>query len=863
MKAFLSHSSADKHFVKIVFDTLGTTQSELDEHTFEYTFNVQAIRNALNRSDVFVYFLSSNSVSSSFVVDEQRAALEARGRGILSQVIIFAIDHTSYKALPKWMQDINIVQRLSSPKACARRIQAALLELDAQRHTSFNIFLGRDPEKELLQRAVSAPPEITPIAIHAVGHQGIGRRTYIRRSLGELLRRQYGIFAEITLNQYDGIDDLYRSLYGLHVVSSISTNASDFERFSALPYEAQISSIATMLREMRANDEFIIIDDGGSVYTDDGDYQPFLKDVLEQLQTINQPAIGFCQTRMMPFRMREQYPRSFHQHLHPLPDSAVEALVGLGLKECRVDFTAEQVAAIVDHLDGHPYNVRFAIKFIQEYGIDSFIADPSDLIIWKRRRAEDFLQRLTFSSAQIDILCCLSEYRYMATEMLVAILGVSQASAARDIRTLVDFCCVERRSGYSYISAPLRDALRRDSRFHKSDEWRRALGSAVCDVIKDYKDDDAVSVPILESATIEAARNNKGAPEFLSRLILPSHLLRIARQFYDDRKTRDCLDFCKRGFEMRDRMPADAQVEMLRLWGLAGVRLGENLEYARALELLSEYHSRMAQRVRLFLQGFKARNEGRPDDAERFYLDAWKLHRRNASVNRELAMLYCKQGRYPEAETFARESYGHAPTNPFIIDIFVETLLGLKHASLSVDESELTRLLDELKTYGDAPGSSFYLVREAHRKAREGDLTGALRDLNKAVDRTPTLLAPYFQRADVFLSLGDPDGADKDLTAVNRLLTAAGGFAEGDEAKAAELEVRILIERKRFQNAKDKATKSAFLPKKVEQRLLADLARAIRAMPHLADNALQGWAQTFSERNNRDSSKNRKRSRRS
>src|SRR5258708_3897809 len=130
VKAFLSHSSKDKHFVREVAKNLGNLQIEYDEYTFEYVLNAEAIRRALARSDLFVLFLSENSVNSSFVKEEIRSTLEARARGQIKQVLIFAIDNTSYRALPGWLREINIVQHLGNAKACARKIQATLISLE-------------------------------------------------------------------------------------------------------------------------------------------------------------------------------------------------------------------------------------------------------------------------------------------------------------------------------------------------------------------------------------------------------------------------------------------------------------------------------------------------------------------------------------------------------------------------------------------------------------------------------------------------------------------------------------------------------------------------------------------------------------
>ena len=132
MKAFLSHSSKDKAFVRQVAATLGEGQCEYDEKSFEYILNVHAIHRALARTDIFVFFLSAHSISSSFVDEEQRVALEKRGAGVIKRILIFTLDDTSYRNLPDWLKEVNVVQRLSSPKVCARKIQSALVGLEAE-----------------------------------------------------------------------------------------------------------------------------------------------------------------------------------------------------------------------------------------------------------------------------------------------------------------------------------------------------------------------------------------------------------------------------------------------------------------------------------------------------------------------------------------------------------------------------------------------------------------------------------------------------------------------------------------------------------------------------------------------------------
>jgi tetratricopeptide (TPR) repeat protein len=846
MKAFLSHSSKDKYFVGQVAASLGTTQIEYDQHTFEFTLNAQAIRRALSRSDLFVAFLSSNSITSSFVTEEQRAALEARGRGNLEKVMVFAIDNTSYRMLPDWLREINVVQQLSSAKGCARRIQSALIALDAEKNRVSELYIGREEDEKRLRRVVSAPPKETPIAIHAVGHHGIGRRTFLRRSLTSLYPRVFEVFPEVTLGVYAGIEDFFRSIYHLHVVSPLSQTIADLEAFANKDYPAKLSQIIEIVREMAANGELLTVVDDGGVYTDEGDYQPFFADLISALSPLAKPAVCFVQTRMMPLARQKNYIRSFHTYLRPLSDDTVKDLISLSLNERGIDFTAQQVLSVAEHLDGHPFNVKFAVQYIAMYGIDILLNDPSELIEWKRRRAEDFLSRLEFNSIQIDVLAALTEYRYLAADMLFAILSNDPAELARNLRALEEFCCIERRENYYHISAPIREAVRRDMRFERSDGWKQSIGAAICEAIKDYKDDDFISVPILESATMAAARGGK-APAFLSHLVLPSHLLRIARDFYDRARRKDCIEFCERAYALKHRLPEDAQIEALRLWGLSAIRLGRDYSDAlnRVMARLRTYTSKTARRNALFLEGFKYRFVADWDKAEEKYLAALALSPGNQSINRELASLYCKERRYAEAETYARAAYRDAPTNPFILDILAETLLGKQHFGLPVDRDEIRRIQAELKIYGDAPGSSFFLVRDGQEKARDRNFPGALASLDKAIERTPTLLSPYFIRADVRLQAGDVLGAERDLEKINQLLTDAGGLSEGDEARAAELEIRIMIDKKQFQAAKDKAERSVFLPRPVANRLLRQLSRVIGFEPDAASDSLRKWASRF------------------
>lgn len=843
MSAFLSHSSKDKAFVRQVATALGL-ECEYDEYSFESTFNIQAIRRALGRSSVFVLFLSKDSIRSSYVADEQRAALAGLGRGFIKRILIFCLDDTSYQSLPEWLRDVNVTHKIHSPKLCARRIHMAILGAAAEEERSISIYVGRDSEEKLLRQALANPPGNSPVAVHVVGHHGIGRRTFLKHCLGNAFPGVVKSYLEITLAQFQGPDDLYRSLSAAYDVSSLVTAANDFAAFSALSVSEKVAKLFDRILDISENGELLLIVDDGGVYDDGGEYHSYLRQLTDRFAEAPRPVFGFIQTRMMPYAKRFEIKAAYHTYLRALSEDATRELLSLSLKQEGINFNDEQLDAVAELLDGHPFNVKFAVGFIREHGIDAFAFDPSELIEWKRKRAEDFLRKITFQEIEVEVLALLSDYRYLAIETLVAVLPDEPAVVGSCLRRLEELCCIELRDPYYHLSPPIRDAVARDRRFVRDARWKQQIAAAICKVVEEYRDEDELPVAILDSAVVAASRGDS-PPAFLSSLILPSHLLLVARDYYDKGNRAACAEFCKRAFDMKDRLTPDAQIEVLRLWALSAARSNDRETFDRIAGQLATYGVKTARRNLAFIRGFYARLRNKSDDAERFFLEAHELGPTNQSINRELAQLYCRQRRYPEAEAFARLAYEGAPTSPFVIDSLLETLLGMQRQGMKVDHKEVARLFDELQEYGDRPGASFHLVRTAQQLSHERDFRGARDAAGKAIERTPHLLQPYLLRAEANLNLNDVPAAEKDLAEINRLIAQGAAGAEGIEGQAEELEILINIERHQFDAAKRKILASRVLPKRVAERLERELATAISYAPDAASPGMREWAKAY------------------
>ena len=825
--------------MRSVAERLGLGRCEYDEYTFEFILNSEAVRRALKRCSLFVLFLSQNSIHSAFVAEELRAALEARSSGLIRKILIFSLDLTSHRALPEWMREINVAFHVSNAKSITRKIEASLIGVEAESHTANTVYIRRDEDEKDLRRALSAAPGKAPVAIHVVGHYGIGRRTFLQKSLSELYPRAVAAFIEIPLYRYEGAEEFYRRLYDLHVVSSLEEAIRDFELFGTLRLEDQVEVLADLLVELQQSGDFVIVEDQGGVYDEEGHYKPFLRELINRIAGSSRPEIGFVQTRMMPQAYRAVSLHSYHRFITRFTDEQVRELLSFTLRDAEIDFSDDNLDALAKIVDGHPFNVKFAVQAIRSYGIDLFIADPSDLIEWKIKRAEDFLALIAFSRLETDLIAAINEYRYLPLELLRTVVKSDLQDIAIALRRLEDHCCIERRDKYYQVSASIREAIGRDRRFDKRESWKKEIAEVIATAVSEYKNDEQMPVNLFESASVAGFRSTK-VPKFVTNLILPSHILTIAKDCYDRRKWSNCLEFCGQALDMRNRLTIDGQVEALRLAGLSTVRLGRDV--SAIVRSLEGYTTRSARRNKLFIEGFDLRNRHKLDDAEVKFLGAHAISPDNVHVNRELAALYCKQRRYDEAEGYARLAYGQAPTNAYHVDILAEVLLGKRQVGITVDEVELARVMEELERYGDAPGSSFYLVRVAQSHLSDREFGDALRMINQAIDRKSDLPSALFLRAEIHLAMNSIPLAERDLETINQLLSAQGGFSIDDEAKKSELDIRVLIEKRQYSVARSEIQRRAFLPYRVAGRLLNSLAKAIAFDQTEVGSDLTEWA---------------------
>ena len=131
MKAFLSHSSADKEsYVRIVTSHLAKDDIVYDEVSFESgEQTLSEIIRGLDESTVFCLFISNTSLDSAWVRQEIDAASVRLASGSLKFIYPIVIDRVvahDDPRIPRWLRENYNLRLVTRPVIAARRIQQKL-----------------------------------------------------------------------------------------------------------------------------------------------------------------------------------------------------------------------------------------------------------------------------------------------------------------------------------------------------------------------------------------------------------------------------------------------------------------------------------------------------------------------------------------------------------------------------------------------------------------------------------------------------------------------------------------------------------------------------------------------------------------
>ncbi|MGB9366274.1 MAG: TIR domain-containing protein [Xanthobacteraceae bacterium] len=802
MKAFLSHSSRDKPLVDQVAQLLGPANVELDSQTFDRgLLNVSAIQQALRRSSLFVLFLSQNSLSSNIVNYEALLAQELQARGVIDKFLVVCLDDQSFASADENWKAYNFVRKAISPQSIARLIQGALIAAHSK-HIS-HPFVGRSKELHEAKERLIDPTTPSATAVYVSGNAGIGRRTFARRLYVDVFPEITPIFPEIHVEPLDGYNELFRKVY--QVISPISTLSAFRTRIAAFAIDndsGKASQIAQLIDSLIDAREALIILDHRGMLDDEGKLQEPLRRILSKVRRHQRPSIIFVAERMIRPALRNGLESAIFCPLPSLSRDEVRQLAALLLRQFQISYSNDDLEKIVEIADGHPYNVIFIVQAARQYTLPVFLADPSDFVQWKRRRASDFIQKITFSIEERVILCALRDFSALDFDTISLVVGENIDNVGRALARLIEMHIIETKADTYLVSPPIRVAVERDSRFSLPHSDYRKILEAVSSALKVHDESSTISLSLVNAGILAQLQQDGEVSELFSAFLLPSHHVWLARRRYDDGQHKDCVRFALMAIEGLDRLSPAGKIEACRLLCLAATRLGQEESFQKGIAILrSGSRDAFANSNINFLLGFNARLKGHLPEAEDCFRASYDDSPGNFSAARELASICMVRGDVESAEAFARQAFQVAQDNPYILDILLSILIkGGKKSS----EQEISLLFEKLKHVGEEEGHSFYTTRRAEYEAKKGNWSEASKLIDGAAQKTPNIVSVRVLRAEIYLEQGNKTIAWDEIKRMQSLVYREGSTERRSNLRLLlQFEATYYVSTGKFAEAKD------------------------------------------------------------
>lgn len=415
-KIFLSHSSKDKGYVSYIADQFGKDKCVYDELCFEIGCkNMDEIVRELDKTSIFVVFLSSEALNSTWVKDELILAekYSMSQSKLLSQIfpiiIDSSIDHKDAR-IPDFLKigsDSYNLRVILDKRVAFRKIKAQQKKLLLENPTTARLlnrnFYGRDTEISDFKSIFEVQNSIK--CMLASGIPNIGRSSFLLECLySAKIIEDYYTPPTISLQPFDTLDDLIVKL------SEIGFGNYFLDNVTSLDSEKKTEILVEIFSDIQQCNELVLIYDVGCLVTSTRRLPHYLCEALKRVK--NQITILIASKYVVSPNFLRDNEFVYAKELTALKKTEILGLLrtygnskGVSLTEADKDFFSGS-------LNGYPLQVKYCIDCIVDSGIEkmrkkphliveAFSSEISTLVdtLCPVESREDYLGLLAFTSA--------------------------------------------------------------------------------------------------------------------------------------------------------------------------------------------------------------------------------------------------------------------------------------------------------------------------------------------------------------------------------------------------------------------------------------------------------------------------------
>ena len=438
-------------------------------------------------------------------------------------------------------------------------------------------------------------------------------------------------------------------------------------------------------------------------------------------------------TRRRPHAGETLLEHMLSMRVEALQPVSSQALLRQLLTKKNISFQPDKVRELSEYVAGYPPAAYAAVYLSQLYSFDILLANKKDLVEFKHKSFQRFLNELDLSDTKWLILHYLAGEGQLTLSVLGVALDMDDEPLAEALQSLMDLSLVQARDRILSIATPIRDSLFKLKGFLGT-EYYRDIASRLSEIFW-AEDSPAPTLPVIDATLHAAALSGGHVPTRLEPLMRGSTLERIATENYHRCDYPAALNYGLRGLSLKDgdspglRETRFKSYVRLERWNEAGNEL-------QGIETAGDRHY-------FFLMGFGLRLKGDLSPAIAAFRSALETLDRRTAVRRELTFCLYALQRYADAKKECVTALERDPNNAFLLDLLVNICLGLKDF---ITADQVLRELERVDV-----SQRFIHHRRAAYYSACGDYPAALLEAERAIHTGSAAFEAYSLRVGIFI----------------------------------------------------------------------------------------------------------------
>ena len=734
LKAFLSHSSEDKTNVRKIKSKVQRFWTYFDEDCFTPGEDFRdAITSRLADTDLFVFFVSRNSLNSSWVRFEIDEAYWQTTQRKNITTLVLTLDTISPSDLPAWMRKAKF-EPVRNVNHAAQIIKNILLKNIPYRH----VYMGREEDTANFYKEIAQYEGSYPNILAITGLNGIGRKTFIKDILGNRFSLPYTFQFEI--GESEGLVELYRKLLDDNISgltpAQIDINYKEFINGSTQEQAGEIARTLSLYTKFQSCPMLI---DSGEMLNNEGCYKDDFLAVLHSfgekfpdcylvLIHMRLPKLSFSDKNLIKiYRLNALTPTSCY--------SLFDAL----LKQHNVPIPNDiQVKEIADYLEGYPPSIINAVRECVLEGVDIVCYDKRGLMDFQERIFKKYLDSIPFKKRDLETLTAIYNMGSISIEPLSVILGQDKENITKSLRFSHDYNIIELRSDGTYsISPPMRVSIERKLHHYSKEEFSQISKQLMDKFWKPKEDIPFNLIDVLIFAVLRSGQE-KELDDFKNHL-LPSHLLKAAEKANQDRDWVLAETYARKALAL-DAKLTSAKIILFKVLVRQETTHNRTETTKEEDSLLDDLRTNYDKSV-YYLEGFRLLKRRKYVDAINKFCLAIESGDTSIPTYRDLAECYYQTNQVNEAqkkiETVMKD---RKINNPFILDMAAKISISIEDFGRASEFLDKQGLVDRVENV-EHRWATYYL--------KKGEYSTALKHANAACNGERALPEMYLLRMSI------------------------------------------------------------------------------------------------------------------